>query len=88
MLPQRRRPFRSATNRLLDVVALADLTAGDIAMLHRLFDVEDQQDFGNSDPEPPYGCAPHDFLIAARHGSKPVGRAGQSAFDPPEKPLP
>jgi aminoglycoside 2'-N-acetyltransferase I len=60
----------------IDVVAHAELTAGDVARLHRMFDAEYQEGCGTWDPELPYGYAPHNFHIIARQGDEAVGHVG------------
>lgn len=61
---------------VIEVVAHADLAAGDVARLRGLFDAEYQQSFGDWDPDLPYGYAPHDLHIIARQGDHVVGHVG------------
>lgn len=57
-------------------VAHADLDAEMLADLRRLFDREYLAEFGDWDPEQPYGYAPHDLHVIARLDGGVVGHAG------------
>lgn len=65
----------------IDVVAHSDLAADDLNCLRRLFDAEYQRDFGDWDPDSPYGYAPHDFHVLARQGGRVVGHVGWARRD-------
>lgn len=60
----------------IDVVAHEELTPGDLAGLRRLFDTEYLDDFGEWDPDLPYGYAPHTVHVIARSDGAPVGHVG------------
>lgn len=66
----------NTTEIAIDVIAHTDLTTSDIGRLRRLFDAEYNQEFGEWDPELPYGYAPHDFHIVARQHGEVVGHVG------------
>nr|WP_314843223.1 GNAT family N-acetyltransferase [uncultured Microbacterium sp.] len=60
----------------IDVVTHADLTSADVAALRRFFDAEYLREFGDWDPDLPYGYAPHDVHVVARHADDIVGHVG------------
>lgn len=59
-----------------EVVQHAALTPPFTEELRRLFDAEYLADFGNWDPEQPYGYASHDVHLVARAGADIVGHVG------------
>lgn len=60
----------------LDVIAHEDLSEAELCELRRLFDSEYLDDFGEWDPEQPYGYAPHDVHVVARIDGRVVGHVG------------
>lgn len=52
------------------------LSPSDIAGLRRLFDAEYRRDFGEWDPDQPYGYAPHDLHVISRRGGEIVAHVG------------
>lgn len=58
------------------VVAHDELSSSDLAGLRRLFDAEYQVDFGEWNPDMPYGYAPHAVHIFAQRDGKVVGHVG------------
>ena len=58
------------------VVTHDRLTRADLGGLRRLFDSEYREEFGDWDPEQPYGYASHDVHVIARTGDRIVGHAG------------
>jgi len=72
------------TEIAIKVVAHADLASSDLEGLRRLFDAEYLSDFGEWDPDMPYGYAPHAVHVVARSngevfGSVGAGQGGRSA---------
>lgn len=63
----------SATIR---VVVHADLTGDDLEGPRALFGAEYLRDFGEWDPDQPYGYAPHDVHVVARDDGVTVGHVG------------
>ena len=63
------------------VVSHRELTRDDLAGLRALFDAEYLTEFGEWTPEQPYGYAPHDVHVIARHGDKTVGHVGWARRD-------
>ncbi len=53
-----------------------ELTNEQLAQLRRLFDHEYLADYGDWNPELPYGYAPHDLHLLANAGSTVVGHVG------------
>lgn len=64
------------TSRSIDVVDHGDLAGPDLQELRRLFDGEYRADFGEWDPDQPYGYAPHGVHVIARTDGRVVGHAG------------
>ena len=64
------------TELSIEVVAHDALTARNVGQLRRLFDDEYLHDFGEWDPDLPYGYAPHDRHVVARSGDSIVGHVG------------
>lgn len=62
----------------INVVAHDELTAIDFVGLRRLFDAEYLNDFGEWDPDMPYGYAPHTVHVIARGNGEIVGHVGWS----------
>lgn len=60
----------------INVVAHDELTSSDLAGLRWLFDAEYQNDFGEWDPDMPYGYAPHAVHVIARSSGEVVGHVG------------
>ena len=60
----------------IDVVAHDELASRDFASLRRLFDAEYQDDFGEWNPDAPYGYAPHTVHVFARRHGEVVGHVG------------
>ena len=54
----------------------ADLTPGQLDDLNRLFAAEYLEDFGEWDPDQPYGYAPHDMHVIATLDAQTVGHIG------------
>lgn len=54
----------------------AELAPDELMQLRRLFDAEYRDDHGEWDPELPYGYAPHDLHVLARHDGDVVGHVG------------
>jgi aminoglycoside 2'-N-acetyltransferase I len=57
---------------VLDVIAHEDLTEGELCELRRFFDSEYFDEYGEWDPEQPYGYSLHDVHVIARR--RPRGR--------------
>ena len=66
----------AAADIAIDVVAHSALTVDDVARLHRVFDAEYQQGYGDWNPELPYGYARQDLHIIARQGGAVLGHVG------------
>jgi len=62
----------------INVIAHAELTASDFVGLRRLFDAVYLDDFGEWDPDMPYGYAPHAVHVIAQINSEIVGHVGWS----------
>lgn len=60
----------------IEIVAHEELTSSDLEGLRRLFDAEYLDDFGEWDPDMPYGYAPHAVHVIARRGGGIVGHVG------------
>lgn len=58
------------------VVAHSDLASDDLTRLRALFDGEYAQEFGEWDPEQPYGYASHDIHVIAYDDDVAVGHVG------------
>ena len=63
-------------NLTIRVVPHRELTRGDLAGLRTLFDAEYLDEFGDWNPEEPYGYAPHDAHVMASRGDVTVGHVG------------
>lgn len=61
--------------RSIEVLAHRNLTEADLRGPRQLFGSE-YQEFGEWDPKPPYGYAPHDVHIMARIEGRVVGHVG------------
>ncbi|KJL24993.1 Nodulation protein A [Microbacterium oxydans] len=64
------------TALVIDTVPHDRLTTNDVARLRELFDEEYVVQFGEWDPDQPYGYAPHDLHVIARLGNDVVGHVG------------
>ena len=64
------------TALVIDTVPHDRLTAHDVEHLRELFDDEYLVQFGEWDPDQPYGYAPHDLHVIARLGDDVVGHVG------------
>lgn len=64
------------TTFVIETVPHERLTEDDVARLRELFDVEYLAQFGEWDPDQPYGYAPHDMHVIARLGHDVVGHVG------------
>lgn len=64
------------TEVAIQVVAHDELTTSDLTELRRLFDAEYQAEFGEWDPDMPYGYAPHDVHVFAWRNGRVVGHVG------------
>lgn len=53
-----------------------DLTPGQLDDLNRLFAAEYREDYGEWDPDQPYGYAPHDMHVIATLDAQTVGHIG------------
>ncbi|WP_297752346.1 hypothetical protein [uncultured Tessaracoccus sp.] len=62
--------------RSIDVIAHQELTEADLHGLRQLFDSEYLEEFGEWDPQQPYGYAPHDVHTMARNEGRVVGHVG------------
>lgn len=60
----------------INVIAHDELTSSDLVGLRRLFDAEYLDDFGEWDPDVPYGYAPHAVHIIAKCNGETVGHVG------------
>jgi len=60
----------------IGTLAHEDLTPDDLVGLRALFDAEYAKDFGDWDPQQPYGYAPHDLHVIARNGDSTIGHVG------------
>lgn len=60
----------------LELVRHEELSGVHLDGLRRLFDGEDAREFGDWDPEQPYGNAPHDIHVIARDHRGIVGHVG------------
>lgn len=60
----------------IEVIAHQELTEADLHGLRQLFDSEYLEEFGEWDPQQPYGYAPHDVHIMARNEGRVVGHVG------------
>ncbi|MGO1629822.1 MAG: GNAT family N-acetyltransferase [Microbacterium sp.] len=60
----------------IELVAHQELTEADLGGLRQLFDSEYLEEFGEWDPQQPYGYAPHDVHIMARIQGRIVGHVG------------
>ncbi|WP_313354946.1 GNAT family N-acetyltransferase [Microbacterium sp.] len=65
----------------ISVTSHRDLTRGDLAGLRALFDAEYLSEFGDWDPDQPYGYAPHDVHVIARRGDETVAHVGWARRD-------
>ena len=63
-------------NVTIRVVPHDELTGDDLAGIQALFDAEYRTEFGDWNPEQPYGYAPHDVHVIARHDEATVGHVG------------
>lgn len=64
-------------NRLsIDVVAREELASSGLGELRRLFDDEYLDDFGEWEPDQPYGYASHDVHVVARVDGCVAGHVG------------
>lgn len=59
----------------IEIIAHQELIEADLHGLRQLFDSE-YQEFGEWDPQQPYGYAPHDVHIMARNEGRVVGHVG------------
>jgi aminoglycoside 2'-N-acetyltransferase I len=64
------------TEQSIGPVAHAALTDRDRTGLQRLFDGEYFEEFGDWDPDQPYGYAPHDVHLIAWSGDRVAGHVG------------
>ena len=62
----------------INVIAHAELTARNFVGLRRLFDAEYLDDFGEWDPDMPYGYAPHSVPVIAQSNCEIVDHVGLS----------
>ncbi|MEJ1087276.1 GNAT family N-acetyltransferase [Microbacterium sp. Mu-80] len=62
----------------INVVPHDALTSRDLVGLRQLFDAEYLDDFGEWDPDMPYGYAPHAVHVIAQHNGETVGHIGWS----------
>lgn len=60
----------------IEVLAHQELTEADLDELRQLFDSEYLEEFGEWDPQQPYGYAPHDVHVMARIEGRVVGHGG------------
>ncbi|WP_237704722.1 GNAT family N-acetyltransferase [Nesterenkonia sp. F] len=60
----------------VEAVHHAALTAPDMERVRGLFDDEYRSNLGPWNPDQPYGYAPHDVHVVARHGEDAVGHVG------------
>jgi aminoglycoside 2'-N-acetyltransferase I len=60
----------------ITVTSHRELTRGDLAGLRALFDEEYLPEFGEWDPDQPYGYAPNDVHVIARRGGETVAHVG------------
>ena len=63
-------------NPSIEVIAHQELTEADLRGLRQLFDSEYLTEFGQWDPQQPYGYAPHDVHIMARIEGRVIGHVG------------
>lgn len=63
-------------NLTIRVVPHHELTRGELSGLRTLFDAEYLDEFGDWNPEQPYGYAPHDVHVIASRGDETVGHIG------------
>ncbi|WP_245822891.1 hypothetical protein [Brachybacterium avium] len=60
----------------IKILAHQELTEADLGELRQLFDSEYLKEFGEWDPQQPYGCVSHDVHVMARIGGRVVGHVG------------
>jgi aminoglycoside 2'-N-acetyltransferase I len=63
------------------VVSHRELSRDDLAGLQALFNAEYLTEFGDWNPEQPYGYAPHDVHVIARRGDLMIGHVGWARRD-------
>ena len=63
---------------MIKVVQHAAVTPARAKELRRLFDAEQLADFGDWDPERPYGYAAHDVHVIDRAGADIIGHLGRA----------
>lgn len=63
-------------HRSIEVLAHQELTEADLGGLRQLFDSKYLKEFGEWDPQQPYGYASHDVHIMARIEGRVVGHVG------------
>ena len=75
---QTRRPVEcgNVKRHSIEIIAHQELTEADLRGLQQLFDGEYLEEFGEWDPQQPYGYAPHDVHIMARNEGRIVGHVG------------
>lgn len=64
------------TSPLIEVIAHEELTEADLGEFRQLFDSEYLEEFGQWDPDRPYGYASHDFHVMARIDGRIAGHVG------------
>lgn len=62
----------------IEILTHEEITEADLTELRRLFDSEYLEDFGEWDPEQPYGYASHDVHVVAQIDGRVVGHVGWS----------
>ena len=60
----------------IEILAHQELTEADLGELRQLFDSEYLKEFGEWDPQQPYGYASHDVHVMARIEGRVVGHVG------------
>ena len=65
----------------IEILAHQELAEADLGELRRLFDSEYLKEFGEWDPQQPYGYASHDVHVMARVEGRVVGHVGWAGRD-------
>lgn len=67
---------RRVKHHSIEILAHQELTEADLGELRQLFDSEYLKEFGEWDPQQPYGYASHDVHVMARIEGRVVGHVG------------